>query len=422
MNSRTLAMLSAGLGAAAMYYFDPARGRHRRALIRDQLVHSRHKAQHGLAVVGRDVRNRTVGTTASMRSLLHSPRVDDAVLADRVRAAIGRVVSHPSSIEVGAHDGTVTLAGPILADEAPFLIDCVRHVRGVRDIDDQLQLHSEPGNVPGLQGEPRSRPGRRSAFRQSNWSPTARAAATAVGSAAAVWGLNRSRPVSTLVSGAGIVLLGRALTNLGIGRMLGIGEERPAVQVQKSIRIHAPVETVYQTWVDFEGFPSFMTHVLRVRRLADRSEQERWRWTIRTALGLEMTFDAVVTEREENRMLAWHTEDGALIRHTGQVHFRANEDGSTTIDVRLVYDPLAGAVGHTLARLLGADPKRQMDDDLLRMKTFLETGKPPHDAAARWLEPRRRERAAGERGDGGGEHVWAGNGSGEPAEQQQPLG
>src|SRR5690606_21515297 len=197
---------------------------------------------------------------------------------DRVRAAIGREVAHPSSIEVDAHDGIVTLSGPILADEAPRLLQCVRDVRGVRDVEDRLELHTEPGRVPGLQGEPRQRPGRRSAFMQTNWSPTARAVATAAGAAATLWGLRRRDPGGALVSGAGIVLLGRALTNLELARMFGLGEQSLAVNVQKSIRIHAPVETVYRTWCDFERFPTFMKHVVRVRRLEDRGERERWRW------------------------------------------------------------------------------------------------------------------------------------------------
>src|SRR5690606_29150598 len=149
-------------------------------------------------------------------------------------------------------------------------------------------------------------------------------------------------------------------------------------------------------------------HVVRVKRLGDRGEHERWRWTIRAALGLEQTFDAVVTEREENRRLAWHTEDGALIRHAGQVQFHDNGDGSTTVEVKLVYDPIAGAFGHMLARLIGADPKHQMDDDLLRMKTYLETGKPPHDAAVRTTGPSRAERR------------WAGNGSAQPDASPPP--
>ena len=49
--------------------------------------------------------------------------------------------------------------------------------------------------------------------------------------------------------------------------------------------------------------------------------------------------------------------------------------------MRLSYNPPAGAVGHAIAKAFGADPKSEMDEDLLRMKSLLETGKLPHDAA-----------------------------------------
>jgi hypothetical protein len=47
----------------------------------------------------------------------------------------------------------------------------------------------------------------------------------------------------------------------------------------------------------------------------------------------------------------------------------------------LCYRPLGGAIGHTLAKFFGSDPKSEMDADLVRMKTFIEKGRPPHDAA-----------------------------------------
>jgi uncharacterized membrane protein len=405
MSKRLTMLLTATMGAAAMYYFDPARGRYRRALVRDRFVHSTHKAKHGIGIVGRDMRNRTAGTTAGIRSLFDSRPTDDPVLADRVRAALGRVVTHPASIEVEARDGVITLSGPILADEAPALIACVRAVRGVEAVDDELEVHDEPGRIPGLQGEPRQRAGKRSTFMQENWSPSARAIGGLAGAAATLWGLNRHRRAGTLVSGAGLVLLGRALTNLELRRLLGVGEQSFAVNVQKSIRIQAPVETVYRVWTDFEQMPSFAKHVAHVRPLSgpEGEQDDRWRWTVRTPQGLQFSFDSVVTERDENRRLAWHTEDGAMIRHAGQVTFHDNDDGSTTADVKLVYYPLAGALGHGLARLLGIDPKRQMDDDLLRMKTYLETGKPPHDAAAHQLELE--VSSVGRRWNGNGTHA-----------------
>jgi uncharacterized membrane protein len=46
------------------------------------------------------------------------------------------------------------------------------------------------------------------------------------------------------------------------------------------------------------------------------------------------------------------------------------------------YTPPAGALGHAVARIFGADPKSELNDDLMRMKVFLETGRRAHDAAA----------------------------------------
>lgn len=51
--------------------------------------------------------------------------------------------------------------------------------------------------------------------------------------------------------------------------------------------------------------------------------------------------------------------------------------------VTLCYVPPGGVIGHAVARALGSDPKSRMDDDLMRFKTMIEGGSPPHDAAAR---------------------------------------
>jgi hypothetical protein len=50
-------------------------------------------------------------------------------------------------------------------------------------------------------------------------------------------------------------------------------------------------------------------------------------------------------------------------------------------------EPVACICGHGIAALLGADPKRKMDEDLARMKTLIECGIPPHDAAQPMREP-----------------------------------
>jgi uncharacterized membrane protein len=51
-------------------------------------------------------------------------------------------------------------------------------------------------------------------------------------------------------------------------------------------------------------------------------------------------------------------------------------------------------LGHAVAALFGADPKAEMDEDLMRMKSLIETGTRPHDAAQD-APPQAREAAAG---------------------------
>lgn len=377
MNHPAALLLGAGIGATLMYFFDPDRGRRRRALVRDQAAHAGHRMQGAVEAGARDLRNRAQGYGASMRSLSEPP--SDQVLEERVRARIGRVVSHPSSVEVKATQGRITLSGPVLAHEVGLLIDHVLDVPGVQDVENRLEVHREPGNVPGLQGEPR----RRVTLAEGNWPPSARLVGAIGGGATALYGFARGGLVGAALGIGGSLLLARAATNLELRRLTGIGAARRAVDVQKTIHINAPVEKVFQTWANCENYPEFMTHVRRVARLEDQREGRRWRWTVRGPAGMKFDFDTATTAYEENRFIAWRTEPGSLVQHAGRVRFRENPDGTTTADVRMTYNPVAGAVGHVVARLFGADARTQMNDDLMRMKTFVETGVRPHDAAAR---------------------------------------
>jgi uncharacterized membrane protein len=94
-------------------------------------------------------------------------------------------------------------------------------------------------------------------------------------------------------------------------------------------------------------------------------------------------FDAEVTRAVWNKMIAWRTLGGSPVAHAGTVRFDALADGRTRVDVHMSYDPPAGWLGHGVAAAFGADPKSSMDADLARMKTMIETGHAPHDAAAR---------------------------------------
>ncbi len=380
-------LISAGVGAGVSYLFDPNRGRRRRALLRDQVTRATHKTVDAIDATSSDVGNRTRGLRASMRSWWRGGPVNDAVLTERVRAVIGRVVSHPGSINVATENGHVILSGPILADEVGMLLRRVRAVRGVASIEDRLEMHEHAGNVPGLQGQPQLRRGSisRLGFRETHWSPAARLSAGLAGGMLALYGFSRRGLVSRLVGASGVALLTRAATNMEMRRLVGLSGRR-GVDFHKTIHISAPVERVFEVWENYENFPQFMSHVRSVRRIeGDGREKARWRWTVTGPAGALVEFDTEDSSYQPHRLIAWRTTPGSVIRHSGIARFQANDDGTTTVNLQFTYNPIAGAAGHAVAKILGADPKRQMDDDLLRMKSFIETGARPHDAAAKPL-------------------------------------
>ena len=119
MNKALLFGAGLGVGTAAMFLLDPDRGKRRRALVRDKFALALTKTGDCMEVTGRDLRNRTRGTIAAIQSRFSSEQPDDSVLVDRVRSKLGRIVSHPSAVEVTVENGNVTLSGPVLAGEAP---------------------------------------------------------------------------------------------------------------------------------------------------------------------------------------------------------------------------------------------------------------------------------------------------------------
>lgn len=153
-----LATLAAGLmlGAGLMYILDPTGGRRRRAVTRQKLARVSRQAGGQLSRTARHARDKAQGVAAGARHMATSARADDDTLRGRVRAALGRVVTHPHSVRADVHDGVVTLRGPVLRAEVDGLVQTVRAVRGVYDVVNELEEHETPGNVPGLQGEGRA--------------------------------------------------------------------------------------------------------------------------------------------------------------------------------------------------------------------------------------------------------------------------
>lgn len=356
-----------GVGAALTYWLDPQRGNRRRALARDKAAHALRMQQRMLERGARDLAHRARGVGPRL-SHLRSDDPSDEVLLARVRSELGRHTSHAHAITVAAEDGEITLEGPILADELEDVLRAVRRVRGVRRVHDELDVHPEPGDVPGLQGQG-SVP--RPVWRRAEWPPALRLVSMGAGLAGVGYGLARGGLVGAAFGVAGTLAALRGIANAPVLELVGVTREAHAVLVQKSITVHRPIDEVFAFWSSLDNLPRFMEHVLEVERGEDGS---RSRWRLRGPAGTTWTWEAETTELEPNERIAWRTVDGSELEHEGSVRFEAVSSEETRVHVRLRYEPPAGALGHAIAALLGRDPKRALERDLLRMQSLLEQG------------------------------------------------
>lgn len=370
------ALAGFGAGMAAMYFMDPDRGARRRAIATDKITHAGRKIPRAARVTGQDISNRAHGLMAGVRHLVKRDiDTSDGVTVARIRSKMGRVVSHPHAIHVDARDGEVTLSGVILASEVPALLKAVRSIPGVTAVENNLQAYDSAEGVPSLQGGERREP--RWEFFQENWSPAARFAAGTAGTAALAYGIAKRDAVGLGVGAAGAAMLARSVTNTELPRLIGITGGRSAVTVEKVINVDAPVDVVYALWSNFENFPQFMTNVLEVRNLGNDISH----WKVAGPGNVPVEWDAEITKVVPEKIIAWKSVKGSAIPNAGYVRFEPNGDGTTEVTVRISYNPPAGAVGHAVATMFGADPKTEMDADLMRMKSLLETGTVPSDAA-----------------------------------------
>jgi uncharacterized membrane protein len=373
MGTVTRSLSGALLAAAAMYWFDPASGRRRRARLRDRLASTARDARHIVDVGSRDLGHRLWGFLSVVRQTVGDPgEAEDWVIEERVRACLGRAVSHPGAIEVSAWRGRVSLTGDVLEEEHAELIDCVRSVRGVERIDDQLAVHAHARGVSALQGGRPRGPGRLDLLSE-NWSPAARLLIGTAGVSLALIGLRRRGLLGAFALTGGALAALRSLGNVPLRRLTGV--QRRAIEIRKTVHIQAPVEQVFETLAHVEDYPLFMHHVRSVRG----DSEGRSHWIVAGPAGVAIEWDSETTQLERDRLIAWRTLPGGPIRHAGTLRFES-ANGGTRLEIQMRYDPPAGVLGHGLATLFGVDPKNRLDDDMVRVKTYIETGKPPRDA------------------------------------------
>jgi uncharacterized membrane protein len=184
------------------------------------------------------------------------------------------------------------------------------------------------------------------------------------------------RPVRTLTATGAVA--GAFAVDLIDGLKLSRGEAPAADQPQPS-SMHLEAATtvrrnrdeLYAFWHDFERFPSFMAHLQEVTS----TEAGRSHWKANGPLGMNVEWDAEITEDVPGERISWRSLAGARVDNSGTVRFvKAPGDQGTEVHVELQYDMPGGSIGSLLAKLFGEEPAMQIKDDLRRFKQIVETG------------------------------------------------
>jgi len=364
MGTAAKVVLAFAAGAGVATLFDKQPGRRRRAVLKDKAIHATHGVVEGADVIARDLMNRGHGLLAELRAELHDQMEDDHVIEERVRSRLGRVCSRPHAIVVKSVGGHVLVEGEAIADEHDRILAAIELVRGVRSVENGMTVHAYDSKRDGT---------RRVRRKPEGWTPALRFVASAAGGSLAFYGLGARNPFRVGAGIAGALLASRAIANVPLTRLFGLraGSDGRGIDVRKTVEIEAPIEEVFAYFTALENFPRFMTHVREVKKLDDR----RYRFRVEGPARIPFEWEGIITQLEPNRTFAWSSTEGASVRNSGVVRFETVSPWRTRVHVRLKYSPPAGAIGHAVAKLLGADPKKEMDDDLLRLASLVAAGK-----------------------------------------------
>jgi uncharacterized membrane protein len=121
-----------------------------------------------------------------------------------------------------------------------------------------------------------------------------------------------------------------------------------------------------------------------------------YRKTMAGPAGTELVVEERITRREPNHFIACRSEPHSPVRYAMRAWFEPVAEARTRVHLQATYNPPGGAFTHAAASLAGLDLESQLDDTLMRAKSYLETGQRPHDAAQHYGDGSRRAPVAPE--------------------------
>ncbi len=214
--------------------------------------------------------------------------------------------------------------------------------------------------------------------REINASDVEHIGALTIGGLLLLKGLLKGGPLGFIYKAGGAALLYRGAQGyrplydaLGVKMPeapTGVGKQN--ARVEHDIVVDRPREELYRIWRNLENLPVFMENLVSVHEVDDK----RSLWVAKGPAGTVVKWEAEIINDIENEMIAWQTLEGSGVDNAGSIHFEPVGDDSTRVHVVLRYDPPADSLGIWVAKTLGRDPQREIEEDLARFKAIMEVG------------------------------------------------
>jgi uncharacterized membrane protein len=350
-------------GAVAGYFADPEFGEIRRAAFARGAKRILARAAQEGKKSFYDSRNHLAGLVSQYSPRFRAEPASDGVLEQRIRARLGRVVSHPRKVHVVCQSGVATLWGVVPQEEISDLVRVVEATAGVKEVLDHLEI-GPADEFPATQND---------ALRQArdeirlNWSPSKRVLVGTAGAALAIKGLRSKGWMGKALAVLGAGMVARSTMRNHLRATLALSDASPGFELRKTVRINAPISDLFDFWTNPENYPRAFSHVAKIERLGENL----FRWTISGPAGIPIGWDGMITRIVPNTLVEWKSMPGSSIGNFGVVHFDPHYDASTRIDIRMFYRPPAGRF---FAEIFGPNPGEILDQDLKRLKYLFEKG------------------------------------------------
>ncbi|REG91656.1 SRPBCC family protein [Flavobacterium aquicola] len=142
------------------------------------------------------------------------------------------------------------------------------------------------------------------------------------------------------------------------------------VNIRVNTVINKSISEVYAFWRNLENLPKFMNHLQSVKSINHTISE----WTAKGPAGIgRLVWKAEIIKDEKEKILSWKSLLDSSIDNAGKVIFKP-KGKATELEVTISYRAPLGVAGESAAKLLNPYFEKIVNDDILNLKQYLESG------------------------------------------------